>query len=217
VQGPTVTNLSPNTGVRGSSVPVVFTGTNLGSATGLTGVGTDFTVSNFSATATTVSATLNIANSATLGIHNLGVLTAIGSTNQLPFHVTGATISFSSPNPPLCNGAFQGCSAGSATTTTKNGNVTVTNTASGADASAFTFNAAPTVASAGGTGTFSIGPAVAGQCTSTTVLNPGQSCLIPVRYVPATNDTSLSFGNVTVSGVGLATATQTSTPNFNAN
>jgi len=94
VQGPTLTSLSqtsathPTTG----SIPVAetFTGTNLSTANGLTGLGGGVTLvagSFHVVDAGHVTATLSISSSAT-GVHNIGISTStIGNTNTLPFTV----------------------------------------------------------------------------------------------------------------------------------
>jgi hypothetical protein len=65
VVAPTLSSISPNTGVRGTIVPVTLTGTNLTSATGITVSGTGFTVQNFAVVNdTTVTANFRIANNA---------------------------------------------------------------------------------------------------------------------------------------------------------
>ncbi len=94
VQGPTLTALSPNSATHPATgtaaVAVTITGANLTGATGLTGLGGGvtlglgtFTVVN----STTITATLNVASTATTGIRNIGVTTPIGTTNTLPFTV----------------------------------------------------------------------------------------------------------------------------------
>jgi len=96
VQGPTLTSIAPNTATHPTStsgttsVPVTFTGTNLTGATALTGLGTGVTVATGTFTvvnSTTITATLNIASTATTGIRNIGVTTPIGTTNTMAFTV----------------------------------------------------------------------------------------------------------------------------------
>jgi len=196
---PTLTSITPSSGVRGTSWPVTLTGTNLSGATGLAGLGTGVTVQAGSFTtvnATTVTATLVLASNASLGAHNIDVVTSGGTSNTEPFTVQGATVTISAPSPALNSGGLS----------TKTGTITVTNTAAGANAGPFTFTASPTVAKTGGTGngTFSV---TGGTCTGGTVLGPGNTCTIAVRYSGQTN-TSTANGRVTVTGTGLGTVTQ---------
>ena len=101
VQGPTLTSISPNTGLRGTAVlPVMFAGSNLNGTTGLTGLGTGVTLVAGTLNVvndTTVTASLAISTTATVGIHNIGLTTPIGTTNTIPFTVTGATLATISP------------------------------------------------------------------------------------------------------------------------
>jgi len=91
VVAPTLTSISPTSGSRGTQVAVTITGSNLAGATGLTGLGTGVTVApgTFSATATTVKATLSIAANAPTGASNIRVTTASNgnSTNTVAFTV----------------------------------------------------------------------------------------------------------------------------------
>ncbi|MBS0375951.1 MAG: hypothetical protein JSR73_15335 [Proteobacteria bacterium] len=207
VTGPTLTGISPTTGVRGTTVPVTLTGTNLSGATGVTISGGNVTCTGVTATSsTTVTANCAIARGESLGSHNASVTTNIGTTNNVPFEVQGATLTLSAPSPAL--------TTTTANTTTKNGVVTVTNTATGATAGAFTFTATPAVTKVGTAGgTFS--SPTGGTCISGFVLNPGASCTVNVQYAPGTS-TATATANVTVTGSGLGTATQTGA-NFSAN
>jgi len=94
VQGPTLTALSPNSATHPATgtaaVAVTITGANLTGATGLTGLGGGVTLGPGTFTvvnSTTITATLNVASTATTGIRNIGVTTPIGTTNTLPFTV----------------------------------------------------------------------------------------------------------------------------------
>jgi hypothetical protein len=95
VQGPTLTSITPNAATHPASgtlaVPVTLTGTNLGTATGLTGLGGGVTLAAGSfhvVNPTTVTATLNVSSTATIGAHNIGVATStMGNSNTLPFTV----------------------------------------------------------------------------------------------------------------------------------
>ena len=204
--------ISPAAGERGTTVPVTITGTNTNfigtTAVTMNGGNVTCTITG-TTTATQVTANCQILAGATRSARTVTVVNATHGnvTVSNTFEVTGATLTISAPTPAMNSGG----------TTVKTGTITVSN-ATGTTAGPFTFTATPTVAKSGGTGTgtFSV---TGGTCTSTTVLATGGSCTISVTYTPLTsgaNDTSNATGHVTVTGTGLATATQTGA-NFTAN
>ncbi len=203
----TVTSVTPNAGVRGTTLPVALVGTNFtatGTTVAVSGGGVTCTVTG-TPTATTANASCAISAGAGLGAHNLTV-TNLGGTasNAVTFTVTGATVAIGAPSPVL--------TTGTANTTTKTGTITVSNAA--AATGALTLGAAPTIAKVGGAGgTFSI--VAGGTCVNGAVVNPGGSCTINVQYVPGTS-TATATANVTISGTGMATTTLTGS-NFSAN
>ena len=202
VTGPTLTSIAPTAGVRGTTVPVTLTGTNLTGATLVTFSGSNVACTGITSTATTVKANCAIAAGAASGGRTVTVSTPIGTTNTEAFTVLGANLTISAPAPSLVTG----------TTTTHTGTITVSN-AAGTNAGAFTFTAVPTVTKVGTPGgTFSI--AAGGTCVSGHVVNPGANCTIIVQYAPS--GTTTAAGNVTVTGTGIGTATQTGA-NFTAN
>jgi hypothetical protein len=94
VQGATLTSITPNSATHPATgtlaVPVTITGANLTGATGLTGLGAGVTAAAGTFTvvnSTTITVTLNVSSTATVGVHNIGVTTPIGTTNSLPFTV----------------------------------------------------------------------------------------------------------------------------------
>jgi len=95
---PTLTSIAPNTGVRGTSVPVTLTGANLtGGTIGISGSGV--TVSGTPVvTATSITATFNISATAGTGGHNVTVNTVGGTSNPVTFTVQGATLTSIAPN-----------------------------------------------------------------------------------------------------------------------
>ncbi|TMB10569.1 MAG: choice-of-anchor D domain-containing protein, partial [Deltaproteobacteria bacterium] len=128
-------SISPTSGVRGTTVPVTLTGTNLTVATAVNGgTGVACTITG-TTTATTLTANCVIASTATLGAHAVTVSTPTGASNAVTFTVLGATIAFAGPTPAL--------TTITADTTPKNGTITVSNTATGATAGPFTFTANP--------------------------------------------------------------------------
>jgi hypothetical protein len=203
---PTLTSISPTSGARGTSVNVTFTGTNLTGTFAVTGIGGLIPVTNLTVVSpTTVTATLNISRLAPLGVRNLGLTTPGGTSNTLPFTVTGGTPAFTGPTPALTTTPANG--------TTKTGTVTLRNSATGANAGPIALTAVPAVNRVTGTGAFTV---TGGTCASGTVLAPGATCTIIVQYVPPTTGSLTSTGHVTITDTGVATLTQNS-PNFTAN
>jgi hypothetical protein len=85
---PTISPLTPNTGVIGTAVPVTITGTNLGSDV-VINAGPSITVSNVVVVnATQVTATFTIAGTAAPGQANVTVTTPGGTTAPSPFTIT---------------------------------------------------------------------------------------------------------------------------------
>ncbi len=97
---PTLTAVSPNTGVRGSAVAVTLTGTNLTGTTAVAVSGAGVTVSGITVTNnTTVTATFTIAATAGLTARNVTITTSGGSsTLNAAFTVVGPSLSSISPN-----------------------------------------------------------------------------------------------------------------------
>jgi hypothetical protein len=106
VVAPTLTSVSPNTGVRGTAVPVTLTGTGLTGATGVTISGAGVTASAVTVVdSTTVHATFTITAGAALTARNVTVNTSGGNTNALAgaFTVQGATLASIAPTTGLHN------------------------------------------------------------------------------------------------------------------
>jgi hypothetical protein len=200
VQGPTLASVTPTSGVRGTTVPVTLTGTNLIGASAVTVSGTGVTCTVSSSLNTTVTANCTITPAAALGNRTVTVTTPIGTTNTAPFAVTGATVTF----------AATGFTSTPANITTKNGTVTVSNAATATGS--LTLTAAPAVAKVGTSG--GVFTVTGGTCTSGAIIAPGGNCTILVQYVPGT--TTPASAHVTITGSGLAAATLTSA-NFTAN
>jgi len=99
VGGPSLTSIAPNTGVRGTSVSVTLTGTNLSDVSAVTVPGTGVTVSGVTVvSATSVTATFTIAGTATLGARSVAVTTSAGGvSNPVTFTVRGATLTSIAP------------------------------------------------------------------------------------------------------------------------
>jgi hypothetical protein len=99
VLGPTLTSITPNTGVRGSAVAVTLAGQDLTGATAVAAPGqANITVTNFvPVNSTTVTATINLATATAVGAHTIDVVTPDGTTNTVTFTVTGATLTSIAP------------------------------------------------------------------------------------------------------------------------
>ena len=84
---PTLTSVTPNSGVQGTAVNVTLAGTNFiaGATVGATGSG--ITVSNVTvASSTQITATLTLAANATLGPSSISVTTSGGVSNTRSLH-----------------------------------------------------------------------------------------------------------------------------------
>jgi hypothetical protein len=206
---PVLSSINPPTGSRGSTnLAITIYGSNLGNATGLTGLGSGVSVApgTFSASASQITALLNITNTAPLGIRNIGITTINGiNGNTVAFTVQGATVQIIVPTNMVTSPANRNA---------KDGTVTVNNTATGPTAGPLTLTALPTIARASGTGTFTI---IGGTCTSGYVVNPGASCTITVHYVPpAAPANPSSTAQVTIYDTGTPSTSQKSST-FTAN
>jgi hypothetical protein len=98
---PTLTSITPSTGVRGTSVAVTLAGTNLTGATAVTVSGTGVTVSSFTVnSATQITANLTITSGAGLGADNVTVTTpgGGGTSNAVTFTVQGPTLTSIAPS-----------------------------------------------------------------------------------------------------------------------
>ncbi len=95
---PTLTAITPTTGVRGSTVVVTLTGTNLLGAQSVVVSGTGVTVSSFTAVnATTVNTTFVISATAALTARSVTVTTAGGTSNGETFNITGPQLASIAP------------------------------------------------------------------------------------------------------------------------
>ena len=98
---PTLVSIAPNSGVRGTAVPVTLTGTNFTAmGTKIVVSGSGVTVSNLTVVNdTAVTATFTIAVSAATTARNVTVTTPGGTSNIQTFTVLGPTLSSVTPNP----------------------------------------------------------------------------------------------------------------------
>jgi len=209
VLAPSLTAISPSSGLRGATFSVTITGTNLTGATGVTISGTGVTASAvIVVNDTTVTANFAITTTATTGARTVTVTgTPAGSTNTVPFTVIAAAISAVNPNVALTGATsvtFTGTNlAGvNAGTVSGGGGVTV----SGITATASSVTATVTVPA---------GAARSGRNISLTGTN-GATNTLPFTIGPfvasispnaATRGASTISVPVTLSGAGLSTAT----------
>ena len=97
---PTLTSVSPASGVQGASVPVTLTGTNFVSGAAVSTTNGGITVSNVTvASATQITAIFTIGGSATAGAANVTVTTSGGASGAVAFTVNPAppTLTYVSP------------------------------------------------------------------------------------------------------------------------
>jgi cellulose 1,4-beta-cellobiosidase len=88
VLGPTLTTITPTSGLHGATVPVTFTGANLTGATTVTVSGSGITVNSIAVVnPTTVTANFVIASTASLTARTVSVTTPIGTTGTVSFTV----------------------------------------------------------------------------------------------------------------------------------
>jgi large repetitive protein len=211
VLAPVLTSITPATGLRGTTVPVVFTGTNLAGATGVTVSGTGVTCTVGAATATTVNASCLVAIGAAVGTRNMALASVgNGSSNTLNavFTVQAPTLTPIAPVTGLrgttvpvvftgtnlagatgvtVSGAGVICTVGAVTATTVNANCAV-----GIGAAVEARNMSLTTAGNGSTNTLN---------AVFTVQAPVLATVIPATGVHNTTVT------VTLTGTNLAGAT----------
>ena len=89
---PTLSSIGPSSGAQGSSVNVTLTGTNFIGSASLNVSGTGVTASNVAIVgATSITATLTIAATATTGAHTISVSTSGGTSGTQPFTVNAVS------------------------------------------------------------------------------------------------------------------------------
>jgi hypothetical protein len=88
---PTLTSIVPASGTVGTTVSVVLNGTHLNDPSptvSVSGTGVTAVIQNIQGTALTANFTM--ASNATLGVHNVSVITSVGTTSSVPFTVNAA-------------------------------------------------------------------------------------------------------------------------------
>jgi hypothetical protein len=97
---PTLTSIAPATELRGTSIPVVLTGTNFvaGATVVAAPAAAGFTISGVTVVnLTTITATFASTTAAAIGNVNIEVVTGGGASNTLPFAITGPVLTSISP------------------------------------------------------------------------------------------------------------------------
>jgi phosphodiesterase/alkaline phosphatase D-like protein len=179
--GPVLTSINPSVGVRGTSVPVTLTGTNLTGATlnlpsGITTSGTPVV------SATQITATFVIASGAATGSRNITVTTAGGTSNAVTFTVNSAAPTLAGINP---SAGVRGTSVPVTLTGTNLTGATL-NLPSG-----ITTSGTPVVSATQITATFVIASGAATGSRNITVTTPnGTSNAVTFTVNPATGDTT---------------------------
>jgi len=202
---PTLTLISPNSGLRGTAVHVTLEGTNLIGAT-INPI-ENVTISGVTVLSSTqVAATFTISGTAALGPRTVTVTTSTGTSNGVTFTVVARTLTSISPNSRVRGGtSFPVTLTGTSLT----GVTAVTVSGTGVTASAVTVVSDTTV-----TATFTILSTAAVGLRNVTVSGAGSTSNAVTftvgPFLTAISPTSGVRGapvNVTVTGVGLTGAT----------
>jgi hypothetical protein len=197
VPAPTLTSISPNSGQRGTVVPVTLTGTNLAGTSAVNVSGTGISVSNITVVnSTTVTANFTISATATISARTVTVTTPGGTSNTVTFTVNAGTLSFTSATNGTLSTFF---GVRTLTFSIPSGRPAVTSvvtmTNSGTvplQVTAETITANSTFFSVTGT-----------TCSFTTPLAPGATCTVNVRYAtPSSRPLFPHVGALTVSNNG---------------
>jgi hypothetical protein len=212
---PTLTSITPNSELRGTSVNVTLTGTNF--VTGATVVATPavpgFTISSVAVVnATTITATFSSTTATAIGNVNIDVVTAGGASNTLPFTITGPVLTSIAPNSGNRGSSVAVTLTGSGLTGT-----TAVNVSGGGVVSAVTVVTDTSV-----TATFTFAAGAAGGARNVTVTSPaGTSNAVTFTVnVPAGALQSISPNAgargtsvpVTLKGTGLTGSTGITVP-----
>ena len=229
---PVISSLSPSTQLRGSATPVTITGQNFvaGSTVAVVAPANGLTVSGVTVVSTTsITATLTSATTATIGAHNITVTNAGGTSNAVPFNVTGPVITSIVPATGVRGqGAINVSIFGSGLTGTTavvvaGGTVgPITVVSDSQITTTFTFSATTTVGgktvnvtAPGGTSnglTFMVTAPTTPTLTSITPSTGLRGTAVPVtlvgnNFVPGQTTIAVTNGGITVSGFTVDSAT----------
>ncbi|PYU64812.1 MAG: hypothetical protein DMG49_25695 [Acidobacteria bacterium] len=199
---PTLTSIAPTSGVRGTSVPVTLTGTNLAGATAVNVSGTGVTVGALTMTPTTITTTFTITSTATPGARTVSVTTPGGTSNTVTFTVVApqGTLSFTSATNGTL-GTLLGARTLSFAIPTSRAAVTSVVTVTNTGAAPLQITAENLLLNIGGLYTV---PAT--TCSFTTPLAIGGTCTISVGYAtPAIQPALSDVGALAVRNNGSGT------------
>ena len=207
VPTPTLSSIAPNTGLRGTSVPVTLTGTNLTGASSVNVSGNGISVTSFTVdSATQISATFSISGSANLSGRNVTVTTGGGTSNSVTFTAVAPSLSSISPNSGLRGTSVAVTLTGSGLT----GATSVSVSGNGVTVTSFTVNSATQISA-----NFSISSSAAANGRNVTVATPGGTTNAVTFTVLGPTLTSISPTSgyqgtsvpVTLTGTNLSGAT----------
>jgi len=233
---PTLTSIAPTSGLRGTSVPVTFTGTNLTGATGITISGDGITITGMTVvSSTTVTATFAIPVFAAPTARSVTITTPSGTSNAVTFTVIAPpapTLTSITPSSGARGTSFPVTLIGTNFTPTGNtigvtgtlisvGGVTVISSTqinltfsigAGAALGARTV----TVTNAGGTSngvTFTVFVQPTPTLTSITPTSGARGTNFPVtligaNFTPTGNTITVSVGGVSASAITVISSTQ---------
>ncbi len=211
---PTLTSVTPNTGMQGTAVNLTLAGTNFiaGASVGATGSG--ITVSNVTVVSSTqITATLTLAANASLGPSSISVTTSGGVSNTRPFTVNAAVPTLTSVTP---NSGMQG----TAVNVTLAGSGFITGATVGVTGSGITVSNVTVVSStqitatlniaAGATlGTYNISVTTSGGTSNTVAFTVNGASGLPTltSVIPSSGARGTSV-NVTLTGTNFTTGSQ---------
>ena len=212
---PTLTSIAPNSELRGISTDVTLTGTNF--VTGSTVVATPavsgFSISNVVVqNPTTITATFSSSTTAPVGAVNIGVITAGGASNTLPFAISGPVLTSIAPASGNRDGTVPITLTGSGLTGTtainvSGGGITVSGLTVVSDTSVTATLAISRNASAGARNVTTTSMAGTSNAVTFTVIVPPGSLTSISPTTGARGSTGSSSVPVTLTGTGLTGST----------
>jgi uncharacterized protein (TIGR03437 family) len=175
---PTLSSISPSSGVQGTSVPVTLTGSNFIAGASVSPGNAGITVSGVTVVSSTqITATFAISASASLGAGNVTVTTSAGTTTGVSFTVTAPpTLTSITPNSGTAGTSVSVTLTGTNFVT---GGGTLVKVSSGAAVSSVNVISATQL-----TATFAISGAASGSANVSVTTSGGTSGTVPFSYSP---------------------------------